>query len=96
MKAERVQFRGTLLPEWKIDRKKGCIQRQYQFSCHLEAMAFTDRVSEIAWEMGHLPVIVIDDFRVFVQCTTQETGSLSEKDFELAEKIEDLVASCFH
>lgn len=95
MKPERIQFRASLIPEWNLDPANRWLTRDFQFSCHLEAMAFVDRVSEIAWEMSHVPTIVIDDYKVSLKLTTASIGRLSDDDFDLAEKIDELVIGAY-
>ncbi len=65
------------------------IKRKFAFKDFKEAVAFVNKVAEIAEQEGHHP-----DIRVFgyknaeIELSTHSIGGLSENDFILASKIE--------
>ncbi len=91
MKAERTQFRMTLVPEWKLTRGQRYIKRQCRFMDHLEAMEFANRVSQVGWKMGEPPMILVDDDRVTIRIGDGVVDGLREANFDLAERIDELM-----
>lgn len=83
------------LPELKrqwvvIDGKK--IKSEFTFKDFKEAMAFVDKIAEIAETEGHHPDIYIFYNRVSIELWTHAVGGLSENDFIVAAKIEQLLS----
>src|SRR5581483_12029833 len=75
------------IPEWQIiDNKK--ITREFKFADFKAAMAFINKVADIAESEGHHPDIYIFYNRVKLELSTHAIGGLSENDFILAAKID--------
>ena len=74
-----------------IEGKK--LQKKFAFKNFKEAMTFVNRVAEIAEAEGHHPDIHIKYNTVMLELWTHAIGGLSENDFILAAKIEDIVHS---
>ena len=70
------------------DGKK--IVREFMFKDFKEAMAFVNKVAAVAESENHHPDIYIFYNRVRLELSTHETGGLSENDFTLAKKINEL------
>lgn len=76
--------------KWKIlDYKK--IEYEFRFNNFDDAMKFVDKIAEIAEEESHYPNMCIDYNKVKVVLWTHAVDGLSEKDFILANKIENLL-----
>lgn len=75
------------LPEWKGEK---FIQRRYRFTTFLGAIAFVNRLAEIAEEKNHHPFISIDFKLVTIRLTTWHAGGLSMLDFEEAAIFDDV------
>ncbi len=74
-------------PEWEnVDSKK--IRREFTFRNFREAMAFVNKVAELAESEGHHPDIHVFYNKVTLELWTHAVGGLSENDFILAAKIE--------
>jgi 4a-hydroxytetrahydrobiopterin dehydratase len=74
-------------PEWKaIDGKK--IAREFKFKDFKAAMAFINKVAEIAEAEQHHPDIYIFYNLVKLELSTHAIGGLSENDFIVAAKID--------
>jgi 4a-hydroxytetrahydrobiopterin dehydratase len=73
-------------PGW--ERAGTEIRRTYRFGDFREALAFVDRVGELAERAGHHPDIDIRYNAVTLALTTHDAGGLSAKDFELARAID--------
>ena len=64
------------------------LKRQFRFKNFKEAMAFVNKVAEIAEEEGHHPDIKIIYNKVSLELFTHAVGGLSENDFIMAAKID--------
>jgi 4a-hydroxytetrahydrobiopterin dehydratase len=84
------QTRAALrfLPQWT---KKGtAITRTFQFKDFTTAMEFVNAVAAIAEKSWHHPDIDIRWSKVSLTLTTHSEGGLTEKDFELARRFDQL------
>jgi 4a-hydroxytetrahydrobiopterin dehydratase len=77
------------IPNWKREDQTICAD--FQFPEFLQAIAFVNRVAEIAEERNHHPDIQIHWRTVRLSLTTHSAGGLTELDFALAEKIQEFV-----
>ena len=77
------------VPEWELDKK--AIERTFEFDDFAEAMDFVNGVAELAEEMEHHPDIDIRYNKVRIALSTHSKGGLTEMDFDLAERIGNLV-----
>jgi 4a-hydroxytetrahydrobiopterin dehydratase len=67
------------------------IVRQWQLADFAEAMAFVNRVAEVAEEANHHPDILIHGWnKVRLSLTNHSAGGLTEADFEMAARIDQL------
>ncbi|WP_106398090.1 4a-hydroxytetrahydrobiopterin dehydratase [Actinocorallia populi] len=64
--------------------------REFVFSDFAGAMAFVNRVAQIAEEQGHHPDIAIRWNKVTLTLSTHTSGGLTDKDFRLAEAVDGL------
>jgi len=81
------------LDSWKLHRDgTHGIQKQFSFNDFKDAMAFVNRIADIANEENHHPDITISYNKVTIELTTHKIGGLSDNDFILAEKIDDLIS----
>lgn len=80
------------VPGWSVTSKDGVqrIERTYRFSDFKAAMAFADRVGELAEREGHHPDLHIGWGRVTVETWTHAIGGLHRNDFILAAKADQL------
>jgi 4a-hydroxytetrahydrobiopterin dehydratase len=74
------------VPGWKLE--KGAIRKEYTFGDFREAIAFVNKVADIAEKEGHHPDIMIWYRIVTLVLTTHAIGGLSINDFVLARKID--------
>lgn len=75
--------------EWEVVGDTA-VRRRFTFKNFREAMAFVNRVADIAETEGHHPDIKIVYNRVTIDLTTHAIGGLSENDFIVAAKIDGL------
>ncbi len=83
------QFQNQLDGGWKIENEQR-LEKQFKFPDFRHALEFTNRVGEIAEEQGHHPDIFLTYGEVRLQIWTHKIGGLTESDFILAAKINEL------
>jgi 4a-hydroxytetrahydrobiopterin dehydratase len=76
------------VPLWSLGEGALSIYRTFRFKDFKEALAFTNRVGEIAEKEGHHPDIQLGWGKVGLTFTTHSIRGLSENDFIVAAKID--------
>lgn len=66
------------------------IRHEFKFPSYMDGIEFANKVAKLAEDEGHHPNIHIYYSRVVIDLTTHNIGGLSENDFILAAKIENL------
>ena len=74
---------------WKLFDKK--IIAEFTFKNFREAVGFVNRVAELAEQEGHHPDIEVHYNKVKLILWTHAIGGLSENDFILAAKIDEIL-----
>lgn len=81
---------------WEIDREGAHkIKKKFSFKNFEESMEFVNEVAEIAEKEGHHPDIYISWNTVKFLLYTHAIDGLSENDFIMASKIDELYRSKF-
>jgi 4a-hydroxytetrahydrobiopterin dehydratase len=80
-----------LVPNWEM-RDGESIRRRFRFEDFVGSMAFVNRIAEVAESEGHHPDIYISYNRVRIDLTTHAIGGLSQNDFIMAAKIDEIAA----
>lgn len=85
------RWRGEI-PDWMLIEEDGeeKLQRQFSFKNFREALAFTNRVGELAEEQNHHPALVTEYGKVNVIWWTHKIGGLHRNDFVCAAKTDKL------
>ena len=79
----------TLKPEWI--QTQTLLKREWKFKNFRQALAFTNSIGAAAEECKHHPDIELGWGYVRLKITTHDSGNkLTEKDFLLAQKIDQL------
>jgi 4a-hydroxytetrahydrobiopterin dehydratase len=79
------------LPGWTLSADGKRIRREWRAKDFSTALDFFDRIGEIAEEQDHHPDLHLTGYRnVAVELATHAIGGLSENDFILAAKIDQL------
>src|SRR3569832_2438039 len=86
----REQAEGLLqeIPEWSLANEATRIQRTYKFKNFAEALAFVNRVGDIAEAQGHHPDIGLGWGYCTVTLYTHKIKGLHENDFIIAAKCD--------
>ena len=77
-------------PGWQVSDDNKKINKKFKFRDFKEAMVFVGKVADIAESEGHHPDIYISYNKVRIELWTHSIDGLSENDFILASKIDNL------
>jgi len=82
-----------LIPDWDLINRDGIDQlcRVIAFNDFAEALAFTNRIGELAEEEGHHPAILTEWGKVTVSWWTHKIGGLHVNDFIMAAKTDGII-----
>jgi 4a-hydroxytetrahydrobiopterin dehydratase len=79
------------LPEWRMTHDGQRIRRDWVVKNFMAGMDFFNRVAEVAEADAHHPDVHLEGYRnVWIELWTHAIGGLSENDFILAAKIDQL------
>jgi 4a-hydroxytetrahydrobiopterin dehydratase len=82
---------GSRLRRLPWEREGDEIVREWRFENFAEAVAFVDRVAELAEDANHHPDIFIHGWnKVKLSLTDHSAGGLTEMDFTMAARFDDL------
>ena len=83
---------GEAIPDWTIVTHDGeeQLERVYRLKNFAGALAFTNRVGELAEQWDHHPAITTEYGRVTVNWWTHKIGGLHRNDFIMAAKTDEL------
>jgi 4a-hydroxytetrahydrobiopterin dehydratase len=68
----------------------GALERTFELPSFREAIAFVDRLAEVAERENHHPDIAISYRRVTVRWVTHSAGGITERDHALAAETEKI------
>jgi len=75
--------------EWKKDKK---LEKEFIFSNFVESVEFVDKIVPLAQAADHHPDILIHSYKkVKVMLFTHSENKITDKDYDLAKKIDGLV-----
>ena len=88
---------ADLLPQvtdWTLVERDGIqrLERVFKFKDFAQALAFTQKVGELAESQGHHPLLITEWGRVTIQWWTHVIKGLHRNDFVMAAKTSALVA----
>jgi 4a-hydroxytetrahydrobiopterin dehydratase len=82
------------LDGWEATAGGKCIRRTWRVKNFMAGMEFLSHVADLAEREGHHPDVHLTGYRnVTIELTTHAIGGLSENDFILAAKIDELPVS---
>lgn len=82
------------IPDWNLIERDGIrrLERVFRFPDFAQALAFTNRVGQLAEEEGHHPAILTEWGRVTVTWWTHKIRGLHRNDFIMAAKTDALLS----
>ncbi len=83
------------VPAWQVVERDNIkrLERTFKFDTFVHALAFTNKVGELAEEEGHHPAILTEWGRVTVTWWTHKIKGLHQNDFIMAAKSDQAYAS---
>jgi 4a-hydroxytetrahydrobiopterin dehydratase len=69
----------------------GALEREFRFEDFAGALAFVNRVGEVAEAENHHPDIAIHYNRVVLRWSTHSAGGITGRDHELVARVSELV-----
>ena len=89
---QRADLAHTL-PGWRLAADRDALVRRFEFGDFVEAFGFMTRVALLAEKADHHPEWSNVYNRVEILLTTHDCDGLSQRDIDLALKIDRLVAA---
>jgi 4a-hydroxytetrahydrobiopterin dehydratase len=86
---ELEQLQERLQGDWEVVNEHH-LTKEYSFPDFRQALDFTNKVGELAEQQGHHPDIQLSWGKVGVTIWTHKIDGLTESDFVLAAKIDQL------
>ena len=86
-RAQLTKLRKELGKQWQVI-KGHHLEKEYKFKNFREALAFTNKVGELAEQVGHHPDIYLAWGKVRITIWTHKIDGLTESDFIMAAKVE--------
>ena len=81
------------VPQWQVNQDSTAISREYVMKNFMAAIKLINKVGELAEQEQHHPDIHLTGYRkLTIELSTHKIGGLSENDFILAAKINELPA----
>jgi 4a-hydroxytetrahydrobiopterin dehydratase len=90
LEGEELEALARQVPEWEVVEEHH-LKREFRFGNFREALAFVNRVGELAEEQGHHPDIAFGWGRAEITIFTHKIDGLTESDFIFAAKVDGLV-----
>ncbi|RMH21264.1 MAG: 4a-hydroxytetrahydrobiopterin dehydratase [Acidobacteria bacterium] len=85
---DEVERRLAELDGWRL--AGGKLRRDFRFADFSQAFAFMTRVALLAEKLDHHPEWTNVYNRLSIRLTTHDAGGISDRDFELARRIDRL------
>ena len=89
LKGKDLQQIHQQVPNWKVVNEHH-ITRTYTFPDFKQALAFVNRVGDIAEKQGHHPDILLGWGKAEITLWTHSVNGLTESDFIVAAKIDQV------
>ncbi|MBC2903121.1 4a-hydroxytetrahydrobiopterin dehydratase [Streptomyces cupreus] len=86
---KEIEDRLAELPGWSLDGDR--IARSYRLSSHFAATAMVVHIAQVQEELDHHSDLTLGYNTIFLTVNTHSVGgAVTEKDFELARRVEEL------
>jgi len=89
---EALRLQGQA-PDWQLRDDAHRIERTFRFRNFKEALAFVQRIGELAEAEGHHPDVSFGWGYATVSLSTKKIKGLHENDFIMASKIDRMLSS---
>ena len=78
------------LSGWQVESEVPELRKRFKFASFADTIAFLNRMAELAESEGHHPDFCVRYTNLDVSLTTHAVGGLTENDFILAARIDQL------
>ena len=92
LKGSDLERLHQVVPQWTV-KDEHDLRREFRFPDFKQALAFVNRVGELAEEQGHHPDILLAWGKAEITLWTHKINGLTESDFIMAAKIDRLANS---
>jgi len=89
LKGSELKALHLQTPQWEVINEHH-LHREFQFPDFKQALAFVNRVGDVAEQEGHHPDIMLGWGKAEITTWTHKIDGLTESDFILAAKIDRL------
>ncbi|MSU21185.1 MAG: 4a-hydroxytetrahydrobiopterin dehydratase [Pedosphaera sp.] len=87
--SQLLDFQWKLGGQWQVINEHH-LEKEFSFKDFRQALAFTNKAGELAEKVGHHPDIYLAWGKVKITIWTHKINGLTECDFVLAAKIQEL------
>lgn len=87
-----IDYNLTTLKGWTIDDNESRIVKKYTFKNFKQAIDIMVKIGEVAEELNHHPDWYNSYNVLNIKLSSHDVGGLTMNDFELASRIEEIVA----
>ena len=91
LQPDKIEKMMNIVEDWKLSSGPDRIVKMYKFKDFKQAMAFVNKVANIAEQEGHHPDISISWNKVTLTLWTHAINGLHENDFIMAAKIDEML-----
>ncbi|MCY3004916.1 MAG: 4a-hydroxytetrahydrobiopterin dehydratase [Planctomycetota bacterium] len=89
---EQAISQNSAIPQWILSQDGKWIERSVRLKNFIKMMACVNQIADLAEAEGHHPDLHLTGYRnLKIELTTHAIGGLSENDFILAAKIDQLL-----
>ncbi len=89
MSFEEIETRLRNVKNW--NRSGNSLEKEYEFKDFRQAIQFVNKVADVAEAENHHPNILLHDWnKVRLTLSTHAVSGISQKDFSLASKIDEI------
>ena len=85
-----IEEKLKLIEGWVFNGEQNCLEKEYHFKSYLKNISFVNAVAFIANKENHHPDLVVTFSKCIVRITTHDENGITQKDFDLAQKINEL------
>ena len=91
MTEAEIAEHSPVIPEWKVNDDGAQIERKWTLKNFVQCVELLNRVAELAEAEGHHPDFHLTSYRQLrIVLSTHAVGGLTENDFIMAAKIDEL------
>jgi 4a-hydroxytetrahydrobiopterin dehydratase len=86
----QIEEKIKMLKGWSFNSEKNCLEKEYLFKSYLKNINFVNAIAWIANKENHHPDLEISFGKCIVRISTHDENRITQKDFDLAQKINEL------